>query len=167
MTEVLGVAPDAREPDLRVGEWRLWRAPAPPLTELFRGHAHATLGVWLVHQPGVHLFWAYWWVTLIHLRPTEELGAAKTTAPGATHEVLCLTQDPEAAPAPDDLSSLRVLQPPDWVWQFTASSDALAVQSVDVSLREGFAHHVPVDADYARFWADLLRGVARRLANAS
>lgn len=168
----------SRPPDFE-GVARAWRIRAGDATE--RGHAdswgHGSAGVgadFLIHGP-YHPFWNWWYVSIIHLRPIESAPPPHVHFPGATHEVLCLSLDPEprnGRPAFPDLERIEsgdvehglpgFLQPADWVVQVVLPSDEEARRLGDLIARHICAGQ-SCDSDFRGYWERTLATTAEHL----
>jgi hypothetical protein len=143
-----------RGPDIQgAGRWAAWQVALPPIGQRETRRQDATLAMWLVHCPGAHVFWSYWWIGLVHLRPIEGEDPAALQFNGATHELMCLAQDPATSPDPDDARSIRVLHPLDWAVQFEAT-DAIGERVLDAVVRAIMSGDVSPDTDFRSFWSD-------------
>lgn len=155
-----------REPDFKgVGAWKAWRSKLPPEGTRPSPDQDATLAVWLVHCPGAHLGWSYWWITLVHLRPIAGVRPADIHTPGASYEVACVAQNPDVAPDPDrvfgDDSTCHWLTPVDWVVQFgSVQTDKRAIQVIESAVEAIMTGRVSPDRDYRSFWKGAIRQTA-------
>ena len=126
-----------------------WRCGIKPTT---KDH-EAGLGSWIIHQPGVHAFWSYWIVALVHLRPIESVRPAHKAYPEAEYEMLCLSLNPEHDPPdPDGGEELHFLTPPDWVHQFHGVTDTQAVEMFERLVEECVAGRLAADSDFGERW---------------
>lgn len=142
-----------RAPDFRgVGEWKAWRCRLPTVLE--KPDHQATVAGWLLFCPGAHLAWSYWWITLVHLRDIPGVPPAKLRFPGAGWEVLCMAQEPDHAPDPDDATgTLRFLTPLDWVVQFgDVANDEQATRVIEAVVDLIMSGRVSPDQDFRSFW---------------
>lgn len=124
----------------------------------------ATVESWLVQGPW-HPLWTYWLVASVHLRdmPGQSRPPVKRFA-AATHEFLILSlQSPpgiaDVHPDPDDLNTLRHLDPPDVVTQFVAT-DEEARKLVDLAVKAIVLTGKSPDSDYREWW---VRSIPRTL----
>lgn len=153
-----------RAPDVTgAGKWRAWRCPRPE-TGVPDHQAH--IGGWLLHCPGAHAFWSYWWIALIHLRPIPGVKAAHIKTPGAGWEMICFAQDPGTEPDPDRaVETFKPLSPIDWVVQFGDVKDdheatRVAGAVVDAIMRGD----VSPDSDFRSFWERTIPATAKHFA---
>lgn len=157
-----------RAPDFEgAGNWSAWCVKLPPVGERYKPDADATVATWLLHCPGAHAFWSYWWIYLIHLRPIEgERKPAVIVVPGAGWEMTSFAQDPAVPPDPDDAEqTMAFLSPVDWQVQFgevktdrEAERVALAVVNAIMSGK------VSPDSDFRQFWKDTIPSTAAHYA---
>ncbi len=147
-----------RDPDyVGAGSWRAWRVK--PATE----DPSTGVAAWLLHCPGAHAFWSYWWIMLIHLRPVEGAPPAVITTPGAGWEVICAAQQPDVAPNADEVKgTLRYLTPFDWVVQFgDVKDDAKAIEVVEAVVQAIMTGQASPDSDWRRYWQNAIPATAR------
>lgn len=107
---------------------------------------HATLESWVVYAPYAHIFWAYYWLSLIHLRPIAGLKDAVIKREGATHEIACWAMDP--GQVPDLVNQFKCrLTPVNYVGQII-SSDIQAVELLEKTAHEVADATLNPDTDY-------------------
>lgn len=135
-----------RAPDLH-NRWSAWRLPVKPTTK-----PHASLGLWVVHCPGVHVAWSYWAVSLVHLRPLEGAPPAALSYPDAEYEITSIALDPAHEPDVDGNAGLRFLMPVDVSEQFHGCTDAQAVQLLDLFIRTIVDGRLAPDSDFRSQW---------------
>jgi hypothetical protein len=154
-----------REPDYRgVGHWCAWDVPLVPAER--RKPDDTTIAHFLLHCPGAHAFWSYWWIALIHLRPIEGVKPAHITTPGAGWEMFCFAQQPEVSPDPDrSEETFRYLIPIDWVVQFgDVRTDHDAKRIALTVVRAIMTGKVSPDQDFRSFWEATIRDTAKHFA---
>jgi hypothetical protein len=121
----------------------------------------ASLAVWFVHAPWMHPFWCWHYVSVIHLRdlPGQSKPAVRTV-PGATHELIVLSVDPDTPPdlKTADLGRVKYLTPPDVVQQFIAANDAEALRRIEEGLGLTVDGQLTLDSDGRMAWRHLLLG---------
>jgi len=76
---------------------KAWKAKFDAVAVKEKPHG---LDMWLIHQPGVHAYWSWWFITGCDLYTDpdgktwgKQLGKVK---PGCTHEWLCFALNPES-----------------------------------------------------------------------
>jgi hypothetical protein len=79
----------------------------------------ATLAAWVVTAPTFHPMWSQYGLAVIHLRAEPGLPDPRITVPGATHEIMCVTLDPDHPAA----LPWRILTPVNIAQQITATDD--------------------------------------------
>lgn len=119
-----------RPPDLTGPAGTAWKVQVSP--NPMRGTTDVARFV--LHLPRVTPFWAWYVITVVHLRPMDGAPPAIVLVEGATHEVLVLAIDPNAG-APGDGWDLddttkapRWLSPLECVRQVTGLVDEGAVE---------------------------------------
>lgn len=124
----------------------------------------ATLALWFVHAPWMHMAWQWHVAGLIHLRDIEGQSKDPTfTVPGATHEFMVWALNPDM---PLDFSiekpainPLQLLQPVSIVQQFKAENDAKALERIEHILEHVGKGEITLDTDGRRTLRYLLTGV--------
>lgn len=150
-------------PDLVGVSGRAWKVTKP---DTLRSPAQAaSLESFLVNVPNAHPFWAFWIVSVIHLRDLPGVPPAKKTYPEATHEFLIVSLNPEKGPPnPDDIETLHPLTPPDVSEQFSGVTDAQAVAVNALCVRAIVDGLLSPDSDYRRLWAQVIRNTVEHAA---
>ena len=124
----------------------------------------ATLAVWLVWCPGAHPFWHWWLISVIHLRPLEGVRPAFIREPGATHEVIVASLDPDH-PIPDPrafrIEDIRFLTPIDVMEQFQVASDVEAEEICALAVRACCDGRLSPDQDFRSLWHATLKATAQ------
>lgn len=155
-----------RPPD-KEGIARAWRFRHTPEAELAHhaehGHISAGLATWIINGP-YHPFWSWWLVGVVHLRELPNAGPPVIVVPGATHEMVCYTLDPDppaGRPAVPDLDRCEagdlhgglpgLLHPADWVVQFTVPEDRVAVHIAELAV-DAIVAGDSCDSDYRGAW---------------
>ncbi len=160
-----------RAPDVNgTAGWRAWRSPTRS------AEAPASLATYLLHCPGAHFAWSYWWLGLVHLRELPGIPPAKLHFPEATHELMWAAINPEECPAPDpDAPPWPYLQPFDLIEQFQVQSDQHAAQIAYAVVRAivfGYPVEITVagatlrgraspDQDFRGVWAKTIQATAK------
>jgi hypothetical protein len=145
--------------------WCAWRSRLPPPGARKRPDHDAALAQVLVHCPGAHACWSYWWLTLLHLRPIEGVRPAVVLSPGAGWEIVSAAQDPDHPPDPDDDATARWLRPIDWAVQFgEVTSDHEALRVFDAVVTGIMSGRVSPDSDFRAFWSRSIPATAKHHA---
>jgi hypothetical protein len=166
----------SRDPDIG-GVAQAWRVRTSQASE--DGHARswgyesASVGSdWIVHGP-YHLLWQWWYVSTIHLRDDLD-GAppAHVRFPGASHEIMCMTLNPDpkdGRPKIPDLDKLErgdaegglpgFLSPPDFAVQFIVADDVQARDLGDHVVRHICAGQ-SCDSDFRSYWESVIAKTA-------
>lgn len=121
-------------------------APADPAR--FTG-----VGSWIIRAPWMHLAWKDHYVGICHLRDVPAMPPAKIILPGATHEMSVFALNPDQEP---NILSLRILTPISIAQQFTAKSDADAVNMIQQLFLYVLDGKLSVDSDYRSTWRHML-----------
>ena len=126
------------------------------------------VGAWLLHAPGVHAFWDWRYLSVVHLRTVPGMGPAKLVFPEATHEVQLLSIDPERCPKPDpDIvvhDGAPYLMPPDVVQQVGGLDDVKAARLGELCVRACVAGELIPDEDFVRAWRRVIIATTEHLA---
>jgi hypothetical protein len=149
-----------RIPDLAGDDRRAWRVPVDNAPE-----GHAGVGCdWLVHRPGAHPLWWWYMVAIVHLRPLHDLDRPAIQFPGATHEALIVSLDPEhELPDLDTWGPAHMLQPPDLAAQFIVNSDAQAAEVGDLLVTHIVIDGQSPDSDHRSYWTEAVENTAEHL----
>lgn len=158
---------DEQRPDLKGIAGRAWiiAKPDPPTSP---DHA-ATLEMYLLDVPGAHAFWHRWALYVIHLRELPgQTRPAHITLPGATHELMIVSIDPDWSPdfAKRSLGfedGVPFLTPPDVVQQFIVRDDADARQLAGLCVRCIVDGRLSPDQDWRRVWAGTIATTAAHI----
>lgn len=131
---------------------KAWRLPLDKLVK--DKEPTATLASWLVFCPGAHPLWSYWGTSIIHLRPMPGCDDAVISTPGATHELMVCTVNPDLSPLPDpDGAAFAIMEPFDLTHQLILKNDAQAVAIMERYIeRVVTTGHVSPDADFRNYW---------------
>jgi hypothetical protein len=145
------------------GDWCAWTVKLPDAER--RVKSDSTVAAWLLYCPGAHLWWSYWWISVIHLRPIEGVPPAKKRFPEAEYEIICLSQDPDHAPDPDNpIGTIRRLDPVDWIVQFgDVKNDQQAVQVVIAAVKLIMTGRVSPDSDFTHIWEHTIPATAKHI----
>lgn len=167
-----------RDPDF-AGVARVWHITPTAASEAAHegswGYGSASVGAdYLVTGP-YHPFWKWWMVSIVHLRPLEGAPPPHVRFPGATHEIMCLSLDPEprnGRPAEPDLDRIEAgdvegglpgfLQPPDWVVQVILPDDDGARTLAELVVRE-IASGRSCDSDFRSWWERTIQTTAEHV----
>jgi hypothetical protein len=157
-----------RPPEHTNGRVKAWK-----LRHVNRGgRTPAELGTWLVHDPGAHMFWSWWVVICVHLRPFEgEEQPANLQFPEATHEFVCMALQPstpkKAIPMPrpededdPDFTFWPYMTPADWVVQVQLPTDEDAVELLDLLPKRLMEGNISLDQDYRQRWISIVKTTA-------
>jgi len=142
-----------READYRsTCGWMAWDLTLPKRLE--RPDHAATIAGYLLFCPGAHAFLSWWMTSVIHLRDIPGVPPAKIIVPGATHEILCVTINPERCPDPDPehTEDFHYLRPIDQAVQFIAPSDAAATAVLAALVNRIVIGDISPDSDYRSVW---------------
>lgn len=94
---------------------------------------------------------------MVHLRPVAGLPPARISFAGATHEIHFAACNPEVpAPDPDDVSTIKTMQPLDLAKQVAEIDDKRAVEILEILVQTAVDGRLAVDVDYRRFWEDAI-----------
>jgi hypothetical protein len=141
-----------RPPDMQnvAKAWKMTFPKEDPET----GRRDGSVGAYLVEGP-FHPMWNRWVMLAVHLRGGPGLPEPKLHFPEATHEFIILSLDPLKSDAVDPdhpPKSLPFMTPLDAVVQFTAASDAQAVQVLEAAVQAVVDGHASPDQDFRGFW---------------
>jgi hypothetical protein len=135
---------------------RAWRVTFPAVGARPVPDHDGTVGAFLVHAPSAHPLWDHYGVSMIHLRPIPGVRPAVITVPGATHEFMIVSLDPnEPLPSLDATApdwKMRWLSPIDVVEQFAAADDVVADQVLELAVQAICNGHISPDQDYRSLW---------------
>jgi hypothetical protein len=147
---------------------KAWRVEMPPLGQREKPDYDATLDMAIVNVSGAHAFWDHWAMSVIHLWPIDGVKSATITTPGATHEFMILSLNPEE-PLPglvcDANWRLRWLTPIDVVQQFTAKDDAVAQQIFELAVNSIVDGIASPDQDWRPWWKRAIATTAQHYAD--
>lgn len=156
-----------RAPDLQGVVGRAWIIPLSAVKTT--ADHEATLECYLLDVPGVHAFWHRWALYVIHLREVPgQTKPAHITLPGATHELMILSIDPDWSPdfakrALGFEGGIPFLSPPDVVQQFIVRDDADARQLAGLCVRCIVDGMASPDQDWRRWWAGTIATTASHI----
>lgn len=150
-----------RDPDFTGAAARAWRIKKPDAGPLAW---QASIVMHLINAPGIHAFWSWWSIGVVHLRDIPGVEPAFKQYPTAEYELLVMSLNPEhGAPDPDNPEGgYSFLDPPDVVLQFHGINDGdaericeLAVQAVcdgilspDQDGRAAWERMIPATVDH-------------------
>lgn len=165
-----------RDPD-KVGAARAWKIRfGDEMLEAHRrewGSDPAGIASWLINGP-YHPAWSWWFVGTVHLRNEPGTKIAQIAYPGATHEIMCWSLDPEARngrPDKPDVDALErgelearpaFLTPADWIVQFIVTDDEQAGTLTDLVIEQIVAGR-SCDSDFRGWWEDAIHKTAEHL----
>jgi hypothetical protein len=135
-----------------------WRATLRPVGQRLKPDHDASVARWIVQAPGCHPFWDHWALTVIHLRPIEGVPAPVIRTPGATHEVLFLSLNPEEPLPPLDTTTwgphyrLPFMSPPDLATQIAVANDAVADHMLELAIATIVSGGASPDQDFRAWW---------------
>ena len=136
-----------KEPTFQGKAGRAWRLET---------HAQpANLESYLVHRPGSHPFWCCYLFAVVHLRDDGVSDPAKKKFPEATHELQILSINPEYMKTPQPgvpIGELRLLTPPDLVYQFQGTDDEAERLLTDFVKVIVARLDVSPDVDFRPYW---------------
>jgi hypothetical protein len=117
---------------------------------------NALVDLWLLESPDSHPIWHSYLLSLVHLRPIEDLPEPIIYLPGATHELVLYALDANF-PRQDSLTSggWHRLEPANFCAQFIASSDIEAIKRIASAARSVCAGTLSPDTDFRKQWIAL------------
>jgi hypothetical protein len=141
------------EPEFSGSKGRAWFVP---MTELRHdGTRHSTLAAYLLESPHFHPHWSRWLLSVIHLRPVPGVCDAVIRLPGATHEIMIASLDPDHygdhATLPP-ASGFHMLRPLDVVEQFIVPADQFAMRLLRIGVQACCDGISSPDSDYRYAW---------------
>ena len=119
-----------------------------------------TIAAWLLCAPGAHLAWSFYQVTLVHLRPVENLPPSVLQHPGVEHEIVIMALNHDSRPLPDDMHTWSFLTPPNAAGQFGGLPDADAERVLKALVAAFVSGKVSPDSDHRRAIEGSIRGTA-------
>jgi hypothetical protein len=142
-------------PDLAREATRAWRIPTVSAERVAENPAWgACVAGWLVEQPGAHVAWSQWHLSVCHLREIAGTPPAVLYFPEATHEFQFLALDPSypvESLRPED-GKWHHLVPVDLIHQVHLFSDAKAEQLMERCVRRIVSGKMTADSDFRRLW---------------
>lgn len=172
-----------REPDLTGPATRAWRIrESKAMTEHHVrefGYDHGGIDTWVVNGP-YHPFWAWWHVSVVHLRPIPGAPPAQKQYPEAEYEFAIFSLDPDPAASghpersyPPDIDALEAgdperglpgyLTPADAVIQFHGCTDEQAREVCELAVRAIVNGQSP-DSDFRSWWERAIPNTVEHLA---
>lgn len=117
----------------------------------------STLRQYLLHVPGAHPFWTWYFMAGITLRDVPGLSPANKQFEGATHELMVLSLDPGyPPPLPNGeygkQGQLRPLMPPDHVVQTMHVNDEQFGEMTELFVRAVVDGKLSPDSDHREKW---------------
>lgn len=135
--------------------WKLeWTPPTVDQT--------ATVVAYLLYAPHVHPIWAYWLVSIVHLRGVPgQTKPAHKRHDDMTHELLVVAMDPNHAP-PDPIGwgDVHYLTPIDVIEQIQVPDDAAAARLCELAVRACCDGLLSPDQDFRRLWHETVARTA-------
>lgn len=149
----------APAPDLLDAHGRAWLVNLQAARARSGAMRSATGMAWIVEAVWANCAWHSYAIVVMHLRPVEGLPTAVIHDAAATHEVQVWALDP-AKPRAAMIAGAADLEPAmltpcNFAAQFTAVSDAAAIERVEVSVRDILAGRLSPDSDFRQMWAGL------------
>lgn len=122
-----------------------------------RAAFEATLRQYIIHAPGAHPFWSWYYMAGISLRDIPGAEPAKRHFEGATHELMVMSLDPDKeAPRPNgkfgEHGTLAPLDPPDHVIQTMFVNDEQFGEIVDLFAKAVVNGGLSPDSDWRERW---------------
>ncbi len=141
------------KPDIFGPAGKAWRYDLPALCQKLNCPQNASVAMWLLHCPGAHPLWAFYSLTLMHLRPMPDERPTIFYLPNATHEMVLYACAPDWTESLEQLPPL--LQPANFAAQFITKqhTDKEAVQVCALALQECCDGSLSPDTDYTQAWA--------------
>lgn len=156
-------APALADSELVVKCWNL-RKPE----KLARPDYNAHIAGWIINGP-YHPFWRWWNLSIVHLRDIPGVEPAHVQFPGATHEVIIATINPERCSKPDidalerGTVQLPFLSPMDLVHQVILVSDEQAAELAELMINAILSGDYSPDSDFRGRWKSILDRTAEHL----
>jgi hypothetical protein len=103
--------------------------------------------------PWAHPFWHTYLVTIVHLRPVEELPPPNLAYPDASHEIMIQAMDPSVdlgTESPASVPPKSALQPPNLAHQLRGQTDAQARVLFDAFVQAIAKRELSPDTDHRR-----------------
>lgn len=101
------------------------RIPIEKLADGDRG-AKTTVESWVLELPGQSAAWDKYQLSVVTLRDVPDVEPALKHYPGAEYEISLCALDPELGPTHEDVNTLRLLSPWNYITQFHGVLDAEA-----------------------------------------
>jgi hypothetical protein len=140
-----------------------WRVELPAPGARQKRDWDGTLGIFLVHAPKAHPLWDHYALTMIHLRDIEGVKPPMIRVPGATHEFMIASLNPEQ-PLPStrwhEGWHANWLTPIDVIEQFKASSDAVADRVLELAVEIIVDGRASPDQDWRPWWKQSIANTA-------
>lgn len=138
-----------KKPDLEGPCGKAWIVKSNPGTP-------AVVAKWIIYRPGAHAFWSYWLVSAITLQDLPNIPPAKIVVPGATHEIIVMSMNPDFEPNPDSLEDFHLLDPSDLIHQLAGLSDVDASRVVELYVKTVITGGASPDSDFRSWWKPIL-----------
>lgn len=136
-----------RDPDVSGQFGRAWLSRIKPS----KPDHSACLACWVMHRPGAHPAWAWYVVTIIHLRDIPGVRPAVKRYPEAALELSVYALDPDR-PVDIDEGPWHFLMPCELEYQFHGVSDRDATRICETYVRGCVVHGASPDSDLRLWW---------------
>jgi len=128
---------DLQNPTYHGPKARIWEVDSSGRDEISVQDV-ASLGIWLIEAPMASSLWNYYAATLVHLHDIPGASPVTYKRPGATHEYVMGTINPEADNTvdPNDIKTFKMLEPPDLHEQLILPSNERALEVVRFAMQQ-------------------------------
>lgn len=127
----------------------------------------ACLAAVIIHRPDAHPHWAYYLVSLVHMREAEGLPMPALHHKDSTHEVQVCALDPAHKPDPEDVTTIRMLTPPNLAYQLRTLDDRIAKDVFQQFAEQIDLGNLNPDSDQRRVMELALEMLVRRFRASS
>lgn len=151
-----------RAPDLgKAGLRAAWRMDRERALKVGPKDWEASLGGWVLECRGDAPFgaWAFWGLSLTHLRPVAGVAAAQLQYPQAAYELVSATIAPgveDPVEVTDSGKGCAYLLPLDFVIQFHGLDDAGALKATELCVEDVVRGLLSPDSFFKRAWKNAL-----------
>ena len=141
------------EPAFSGNTGRAWNVPIAEHRP--DGDRHSTIAAYMLESQRFHPHWSRWLLSVIHLRPVPGIRDAVIRLPGATHEIMIASLDPDSYdehatfPPP---TGFRMLSPLDVAEQFIVPADQYAVRLLRIGVEACCIGIASPDSDHRHAW---------------
>jgi hypothetical protein len=132
------------------------------------GKPHTTLATYLLESKHFHPHWSRRLLSVIHLRPVPGVQEPVIRVPGATHEIMIASLDPEFYADHATLppaSGFRILSPLDVAEQFIVPADQFAMRLLRIGVEACCTGISSPDSDHRYSWHMAIRETAAAYCN--